>query len=169
MQEGGGRGSLFMSMCIYLRLSSEAVVKALGPAKHFNAINLNKSFLRSVSLYFSRSSPSLLSVSLAGLAKASLLCDLSLSLSGPLNGGQYCSSPWILYYFYELSSCPGTNIYPCADRAMHIRGWSVNLIYLPFFFFTVLVDLKEKGRSAGILIIFDMGLKWLNCIILHGL
>lgn len=48
---GGGRGSFFfMSTLQYLRLSSKPAAKAFSSAKHFNAINLYKSFLRSLSL-----------------------------------------------------------------------------------------------------------------------
>lgn len=124
----GDRGRIFMSTLQYLRFSSKPVVKA----KHFSTINLfHPSF--SMSLSFS---PFSLSVSLACLATASLW-PLSLSLSGPLSidqaGRQHHSRPWTLYYFYELSSCQGTNIYPSADRALRIEGWFVHLIYLACF------------------------------------
>lgn len=79
MQEEGGGASLWAHL--YLRLSSEAVVKAFSSAKHINAINLYKSFLRSVSLYFS------LTLSFAPLSQSrwsgqglTLVWPLSLSL-----------------------------------------------------------------------------------------
>lgn len=68
-------------------------------------------------------------------------------LSGPqpLNGGQasIAASHGTCIIFMSLAVVHGTNIYSCADRAMHIMGWSVNLICLPTIL-TVVWELPEK-------------------------
>lgn len=119
------KGELFfMSTLQYLRLSSKPAAKAFSSAKHFNAINLYKSFLRSLSLSVCISvwpSPSLLSVSLVWPRLHSCVTSLSLRAT-ERRPGQHCSSPWI-FFFYELSSRQENNINPSADGAMYFSGF----------------------------------------------
>lgn len=139
MDAGGGRRSFFWAHFSIYVFSSHPVVKDFSSAKHFNAINLYKSFLHSLSPSLSLSfcislwpSPSV-SVSLLGLARAPLLShpSLSLALSGMLNGGQAriaaaCGSCII---FMSLAGVQGLIFIPVL--ILCIRGcWSVNLIYL---------------------------------------
>lgn len=132
----------FMSTLQYLRLSSEGCGEGLRLSQ---ALQHHKSLLHSQSFFLFFSDLRLL---LSPLSRSgqSITLVWPLALSGPLSGrlASIAAARGSCIIFMSSAAVQGIIFIPAADRAMYIRGWSVNLIYLAFSW----QQTKRKGQIS---------------------